>query len=251
MTTEKSDVSFEMYKWIKGCRPYHLTLGDILKWKKGEKVDVCMLDRNFEEYDIWTNAKPDKVFTAATFFAKNKATLTYKGDFIWDITYDYGETIEHPVHFCTSGLATSWTWVALECGNGGEGDISIIIDSEMLRSGIPFPKHKNQIRIRWQEFPKPTRVGWRGPMILWKHLSILPKVYWTEKKLEITVIHPKEKQISKESGENKESKENGENKESKENGENMETKENTESKESKENKESKESKENKENKESK
>ena len=40
--------TFEMYKWIKACRSFHLTLGDVLKLKKGEKLDVCMLDRNFE-----------------------------------------------------------------------------------------------------------------------------------------------------------------------------------------------------------
>ncbi len=179
--SKKSEVSFEMYEWIKDCRPYHLTLGDVLKWKKGEKVDVCMLDGNFEEYgDIWNGIEPGKVLPATTFFAKNKATLTYKGAYVWDIAYNYGETIEHPIHFWISGLVNnentsgntirrSW-WVPLDVE---KGSISI----KTLEDGVPFPR---KIRIQCQELPKSTKVGWRGPMILWKHLSILSKVHWND-----------------------------------------------------------------------
>ena len=171
----KDKNAFDMYKWIKACRPYHLTLSDVLKWKKGEKYDVCMLDRQFEEYgDIWNNVKPDTIFSATTFFAKNKATLTYEGNLVWNITYDYGETLEHPVHLCMSGLATSWHWAAIEDGK-------VHINGESLREGVPFPSHREAMYIPWQDFPKATRVGWRGPMLMWSHLNVLPPVYWHRK----------------------------------------------------------------------
>ena len=169
-TEKKSDVNLEMYEWIKDCQPYYLTLKDVLKWKKGEKVDVCMLDSHFEEYGgIWDGIQPGKILPAATFFAKNKATLTYKGDFVWNIAYNYGETIEHPIHFYTSGLgSTRSIWVPLDVENGS-------ISIKTLEDSIPRKK-----RIQCLELPKSTRIGWRGPMILWKHVSILSKVHWDE-----------------------------------------------------------------------
>ena len=35
--------------------------------------------------------------------------------------------------------------------------------------------------VHFTELPKKTPVGFRGPMILWKELSKLPKIYFSEK----------------------------------------------------------------------
>lgn len=168
-----SDLSkaLEMYQWIKDTRPYHLNLKEVQNWQKGEKREVVMFDRNFEEYDIWENIKQKTSLPATTFFKHNKGTLTYKGDLKWDITYDFGETIEHEVHISTASLSTSWKWVNIENNH-------IEIKNEVLDNRVTLPSHKSKMKIPISKFPLETRVGWRGPMIEWKYLSKLPPVYW-------------------------------------------------------------------------
>ncbi len=165
--------ALSMYKWIKECRPYHLTLDDVKTWKMGDAHDVAMFDSNFEENDIWANIKPNTMLPATAFFKHNRTKLVYKGDMKWDIHFDFGETVTHPLHLCTSGLATSWHWNAIDKKDG-----QIHITSEMHDNRLPFPSHKSATHLHWTAFPDATRVGWRGPMIDWKHLEKLPPVYW-------------------------------------------------------------------------
>lgn len=173
--TSKEKESLEMYQWIKQTKPYHLTLGEVQSWKEGEKRAVAMFDRNFEEYgDIWECIPQNKVLPAIEFFKHNQAIITYKGHLKWDITYDYGETIEHPVHLSTSSLATNWTCVDVDPRENG----LIEIKNEVLKEGMTLPQHKHPMKIPLNKFPAETRVGWRGPMIEWKYLEKLPLVYW-------------------------------------------------------------------------
>jgi len=164
--TKTKIISHEMYDWIKKTKPYHLILGEVLKLEIGDIVEVAMFDSNFEEYDIWNNIKPGEILPAPMFFKHNKSTLIYKGNLVWDIEYDFGETIEHPVHICTEGINSKSYFTKSENGN-------IKIKSEAFTNG----EKKYQI-INCKNLSSQTRVGWRGPMIKWEHLSHLPPVYW-------------------------------------------------------------------------
>ena len=83
----------EVYSFIKETKPYHLTLGDVLSFSVGQKVDVVMWDRNFEEYWIWEFATPMKEYKPEVFFAENRWTITYKGNLEWTISKPNSETI--------------------------------------------------------------------------------------------------------------------------------------------------------------
>ena len=73
---------------------------------------------------------------------------------------DFGDTYTHPVHLDISSLQTNWTWYPID-----ELDGKIPLD----QTG----KH-----IHWTEFSDITRVGWRGPIMLWDKLKDLPQIYY-------------------------------------------------------------------------
>lgn len=149
-----------------------MTIEDILKWEIGHEADVVLWDRNFEEYWIWSNAEKEKLYDPKEFFRANRCKLTYKGNMVWDIHFDFGKTIEHPVHLDVTALPTNWTWVAIE------EDGYVRITTESVNRKIT-PRRK-AIHMHWTEFSPETRVGWRGPIMLWEKLDSLDKVYHTD-----------------------------------------------------------------------
>lgn len=153
----------EMYEFIESTKDKHLTISDIEKLKKGDKLKVVMWDRNFEEYWIWGHAYPNKKYPALKFFKRNIATLTYVGNYQWDIHFEFGQIVRHPIHIDVSCCDTQWKWVPVKEG-------TIYITNETL---------ENNIDMHWNDFPKDTRVGWRGPMILTDHLKS-KKVFYAE-----------------------------------------------------------------------
>lgn len=117
--------------------------------------------------------KPNTLLPATKFFKHNKALIEYLGNYEWNITYDYGETLKQSINLSTSSLATNWTWVVIENGK-------IVIKNEVMDNRVPLPEHKSAFEIPVSKFPLETRIGWRGPMIEWQHLANLPKVYWKD-----------------------------------------------------------------------
>ncbi len=107
------------------------------------------------------------------FFAKNRHQITYKGNMIWDISFFFGETIRHPVHLDTSNLQTYQKWCAID-----ENDGKIHITTEIIDIDEEIPSEWKPKHIHWTEFPEDTRVGWRGPIMLWSELENLPQVYY-------------------------------------------------------------------------
>lgn len=91
----------------------------------------------------------------------------------WDIYFSYGETFLHPVHLDVSNLKTNWTWAEIN-----EKDGMIHITREIIKTGEKIPTGWIPTHKHWTDFPETTRVGWRGSIMLWKHLSDLPKVFY-------------------------------------------------------------------------
>ena len=133
----------------------------------GDTIDVVIWDRNFEENWIWNKAENMKLYDPEVFFKSNRHKLTYKGDMIWDITFPFGKTITHPIHIDISNIQTDWKWCVID-GTDGEIHITHKVDG----TAVDKPIH-----INWSDFPENTRVGWRGPIMLWSELKKLPQVY--------------------------------------------------------------------------
>ena len=154
----------QVYDYIKISKPYHLRISDIKKLRPGDELDVVIWDRNFEEYHIWTNCEPDKNYDSKEFFKANRHKITYQGHMTWAIHFPYGETIQHPVHLSTSGLETNWKWCSIENGY-------VNITNEVLKSSETIPDYWQPKHLHWTEFPETTRIGWRGPIMLWENLD--------------------------------------------------------------------------------
>ncbi|AYV75426.1 MAG: hypothetical protein Terrestrivirus1_300 [Terrestrivirus sp.] len=149
-----------MYNFIDNCKNEHLTIRDVKLMSVGDVIDVVIWDKNFEEYWIWEHAEEKTYYDPCVFFKSNRCKLTYKGDMQWDIYFDFGDTFTHPVHLDVSSLQTDWTWYPIDELDGK-------IHSDWTT------KH-----IHWTEFPDTTRVGWRGPIMLWDKLKDLPQIYY-------------------------------------------------------------------------
>ena len=172
----RDKIALEMRDFIEQCKSLHLTIADVKNMKVGDQIEVVLWDGNFEEYWIWDNAKNEEAYDPKEFFKKNRNRFTYTGDMKW-IMKD-PENDVHPIHLHLSDFIkeTNWTWSAIE------DDGFIHITSERIIDGEKIPKEKipsewKAKHIYWTEFPDSTRVGWRGPVMLWDKLSDLPQVY--------------------------------------------------------------------------
>lgn len=151
--------ALEMYDWIKFTKKQHLTIFDLEKWKINETKTVAIFDRNFEEYFIWDDLSKYKIYKPRYFFKANKCKVTYRGNMVWSID-NFGDD---------------------ECGRPVE------LDTAILNNGYKWmPVINNYVRCSKKPgyscsfFPNNTRIGWRGPMMLWTDLVNGPDVYYAE-----------------------------------------------------------------------
>lgn len=163
----------EMYTYIRDSSEDHLRLSDVKNMKINDTIDVVIWDRNFEEHWIWDEAISEKLYDAETFFAYNRHQLTYLGNMTWTINYPWGGKIDHPIHLDVSSLETYWKWCLID-----ETDGYIHITYEIVKKGEKIPENWKPKHIHWTDFADTTRVGWRGPIMLWSKLANAPKIYY-------------------------------------------------------------------------
>ncbi len=164
----------ELYSFIRGCSHLHLTKADVEKLQPGDRLDVVIWDRNFEEYWIWQQPVHTP-YPPEIFFAANRNSLIYRGDYEWDIEFNHGETIRHPIHVSLAGLNTSWTWSPLD------NDKMIHVTNYVKTKGQKGPPEGwGPIHKHISEFSPSTRMGWRGPIMLWSRLVDLGEVFYHE-----------------------------------------------------------------------
>ncbi len=161
---------------------YSLTIDDIVKLKPNQLIKVLSMDRN-----VWDLALNDK----------NKGKTCKPVDFFKD---------NWAIYLHESDLHGKFLLFPGECSE----DISLIDINEILSSPIPVPKFefhieylehyyyplkneylpavdpqgffeftwpKNQ-KQHWTNFPRTTRVGYRGYFVLWSKLNDLPNITW-------------------------------------------------------------------------
>ena len=157
-----------MYEFIENCRPDHLTLDDVIKWKIGQVTDVVIWDYNFAESWIKYGAIADKHYKPAEFFRYNRRQLVYLGDMMWKIIYpSISFEIEHPIHINVSEYDNKRKWLPL----GDDNKIHIMEGNDGTTKDVT---------MHWSEFPRDTAVGWRGPVMPWDHLQKYGDVYVTK-----------------------------------------------------------------------
>ena len=162
----------EVNKFIEATKGKHLTIADIDKLNVNDVLDVVIYDRN--ACDVWTQKhKEEKSLPVREFFKENRAQLWYIGNYRWVIHFSFGDSFIHPIHLDTSDLDTYWSWVDV---NPMDGKIHIV--EEVIERGKSIPDHWKPKHVPWADFPKETRVGWRGPIMLWKELDEFNYVYW-------------------------------------------------------------------------
>lgn len=168
--------STNIYDWIDQNHDKQLTIADIDKLNPGDTVEVCMFDRNFEEYGMWDKYEESVGYDPEDILQYNKMTLKYKGNYTWDLIIMDCGTFEHPIHLNVEHLDTNWAWAEID-----PKDSMVHITNNVFECG---EEHNdwNPLHVHYNNFPKTTRVGWRGPAVLWEKVYDMPKIHWHHKK---------------------------------------------------------------------
>jgi hypothetical protein len=162
-----------MHNFIDNCKDKHLTLIDIIKMLPGEKLDVVIWNKNFEDCGILYLEDDGLPQRPEHFFKYNRHQITCLGNMKWLIHFNWKESTIHPIHLDVSCLDTDRTWCPID---EKDGEVHIIdkiirVDSQILYESI---------NVHWTKFPDGTRVGWNGPIMLWDELEDMPSVYFDQ-----------------------------------------------------------------------
>lgn len=165
----------ELNKWIENARKDCLQIRDITPLKKGDTLKVLVMDRNLCDTCCEDSVNPgNALFSAPRFFRFNTAIYTHTGGLKGTIKYKWQESEEYkdcsePYPFEFEIEYKKDCWYPLENGHLPKEDPQGFSD-------FHYPKPKS-----WREFPSTTRIGWRGPMLLWSKVHSMPAVYWYER----------------------------------------------------------------------
>ena len=146
--------------YIDETRQFHLTIADIKKLKKGDKLDIFCFDRNVMDNALSATDKPynPKIFFEHTYQGIYTHDKGLKGLLQFDI-YD-----DDPVPFEFDLEYMNHRWYPLKNGK---------LESKGELCGVP----KKFNGKTWRSFPDTTRIGCRGPIVLKNHLDYMPLVY--------------------------------------------------------------------------
>ena len=141
-------------EWDKLADKYTLTIKDIVSLVPGTKVHLLIQDRNVCD-SIYNMGHDDgKPRRPSTFFSGLKETFTYREGLTGCMDWHWGD---HDDDFTFQLLCDKKRmWYPLD------------------KKGV-FPltgKH-------WEDMPLTTKVGWRGPAMLWSDLGKLPSLFST------------------------------------------------------------------------
>jgi hypothetical protein len=165
----------ELNNWEEHIRDKCLTINDIKTLKKGDKITVLIMDRNLGDTVCGYN-ETDKLYDPKIFFREKIAIYIHDHDLsgfiIWDFdlidedlndlsNFTSDEVFEFDIEYKLHH------WYPLKNNNLPEFD-----SQGLVNFGSNSGKH-------YDEFPRETLIGWRGPMMLWDKLDdIDTHVYW-------------------------------------------------------------------------
>jgi len=157
-------MGLELEAWVDAVKEQCLTITDVLTLEPGQEIKVLHMDRNLG--DTVCEQPGNQLFTAEEFFAKSTAVYKHESGLKGTIKYSWQESEENPYPFEFDIEYAKDCWYPLEDGylptNDPQGFSNFHYDA-------PKP---------YTDFPQNTRVGWRGPMLLWNVVCQQPDVYW-------------------------------------------------------------------------
>jgi hypothetical protein len=145
--------------WFFKNKKYWLTINDIMKLPPGKPIKLLSLHR--EVFESCKTCKPKTLYKPSTlfqggvvtFFRNNDSDLSGKILFKWQ-----KDSLQNPTNF--------------------EFDVNLNKDDwYSIKNGIVNDEDKSR---HWSELPKKTNVGWKGPMLFWKDIDKLSRVYKKE-----------------------------------------------------------------------
>ena len=152
-------------------RDFHLTIKDIESWEIGKEYDIVTFDRNL--YDVVGDIKGRH--DPQIFFKGVHHRMIYCGNMkmkmLWNFT-DFKDEGARDVELDTKSLDYGWGWMPLTDG-------VMIIDETLIAADYNIRQLDDDeiFQRKWTEFDVNSRIGWRGPMMLWDNLKYFPKIY--------------------------------------------------------------------------
>lgn len=152
----------DLAAWTKKEKGQWLTIADISKLRKGDKLEVVLLDRNITDTVTAAGIKSNKLYPAATFFKGARAIYEHKSGLQGCLALQDNIVLD-PFEF----------HVEIENRN----------DWYPLRDGVLPAKDPQRFlkllgkRTPWSAMDPATHVGYRGPMISWSAVASGPPVY--------------------------------------------------------------------------
>lgn len=145
--------------WIEKSFEYHLTINDILKMKQCEEK-ILHIDRNFLDLVDETRKgerKAKDVFKDNYYSFIQK--LDIKGEPFFTVCKGTLNKGKDKFEITKWDIDLGHVWYPLK-----DGKVPLLIDFGLFDIGINKGKS-------WEEFPKDTRIGWRGPCIFYKDID--------------------------------------------------------------------------------
>ena len=146
--------------WLSKCKKFYLKIEDIIKFKKGDKIKVLILDSDIYNFIIKKN-KINKNYKPKNFFKENWAEITIDNNLQGLIKFQFQQEKEKPYKFNFHVHYIKERWHIVSNGN-------IYIQD--------FNKRKI---INWEKLDKKINVGFGGHIILWDNLDKLPNIFLT------------------------------------------------------------------------
>ena len=151
----------EYEEFITSLSNEYLKLNDLLELREGEQFEVVVWDRNLCD-SVAKHAKdgilhPNVLYDAIIFFELERAIVTWRGNFEWDISFANcnWETIRYPVDLDVSSISTEYEYYPLD----SDGYVSL--------------EDKREYYSQFLD----CSVGWRGPLMIWSKLFHRSKVF--------------------------------------------------------------------------
>lgn len=158
----------ESNDWIKHTTPHHLQIKDICNLPTGTNIPVLVLDRNVLDIaECQDTNEVNCTYPPSQFFRHNRATYIHKDELTGDIIFHWESKDSNKIIFEFHIEYDTGHWYPLENGHLPKNNPQDV-------SSFQNDKSKS-----WKEFDPNTRIGWRGPMILWENIDNLPRIYYS------------------------------------------------------------------------
>lgn len=163
-------------EWYDMSYQHALTIKDIMQLEPGQRINVLSLDRNVFDIALREEIR-GKSLRPEEFFESNWAVYIHAKDLTgkiifefqsgkYDMDYDFNLNDMENFEFEIEYDPEHKRWYPLKDGKLPASD---------PQQYLSFPWKEEQ---DWTNFPDNTRVGFRGPMILWSKLKDMPNVIY-------------------------------------------------------------------------